>query len=176
MKILLHICCGPCASYPLPFLIEEGHEVKGMFFNPNIHPFKEYEKRRTGAGQLVKHHGVDMISDEEYDPNLYLRSVVNHEDERCRLCYQIRLEKAAELAKIHGFEGFTTSLLVSPYQKHELIRNIGEACAEKHGVPFLYYDWRDKYPETIRRSKELELYRQPYCGCIYSEWERYKKK
>jgi predicted adenine nucleotide alpha hydrolase (AANH) superfamily ATPase len=86
------------------------------------------------------------------------------------------LEKAAELARGQGFEGFTTSLLVSPYQKHELIRLTGEACAEKYGVPFMYYDWRDKYPDTIRRSKELELYRQPYCGCIYSEWERYKKK
>lgn len=176
MNVLLHICCGPCASYPLPFLMEEGHEVKGVFFNPNIHPFKEYERRREGAGQLAKHNEVELIVDEEYDPNPYLRAVVNHENDRCRLCYQIRLQKAAELAVKEKFEGFTTSLLVSPYQKHDLIKTVGEECAKKYGVPFLYYDWRDKYPETIKRSRELELYRQPYCGCIYSEWERYKKK
>lgn len=176
MKLLMHICCGPCASYPLPFLMEEGHQVKGFFFNPNIHPFKEYERRREGANQLVRHHGIELAADEDYDPNPYLRAVVNHEDERCGLCYRIRLDKTAQLASREGFEGFTSSLLVSPYQKHDQIKAVGEDCADKYGIPFLYYDWRDKYHDTIKRSKELDLYRQPYCGCIYSEWDRYKKK
>jgi len=176
MKVLLHACCGPCASYPVPCLLSEGHELYAYFYNPNIHPFTEYEKRREGFEQLVGYHNVPVIGVEEYDPTHYLQAVSFRESERCRLCYHLRLEQAARIARKGKFEAFTTSLLVSPYQRHELIRAVGENCAEKYGVPFLYRDWRPHYSETVNRSKELGLYRQPYCGCLFSEWERYRNK
>lgn len=175
MKVLLHLCCGPCASYPLPFLLNEGHEVAAIFYNPNIHPYIEYEKRRAAARTLVNNHGIDLIVDAEYDPTIYLQNIAFQEQHRCRICHQLRLEKTAELASNEGFDAFTTSLLVSPYQKHDLIKQSGEEYSLQYGVGFLYYDWRPYYRETITRSKEMGLYRQPYCGCIYSEWERYGK-
>lgn len=176
MRILMHICCGPCASYPVPDLLQEGHELTAYFFNPNIHPYQEYERRREGMRTLLKHHGVPLLLDAEYEPHIYLRQVVNRENERCGLCYRMRLEKAARAAADGGFEAFTTSLLVSPYQKHEMIKSIGQEYAGKMGVPFFYRDWRPFYRETIKISRELGIYRQPYCGCIYSEWERYARK
>lgn len=176
MKILLHGCCGPCASYPAPFLLDEGHDLHACFYNPNIHPFTEYEKRKQGFYELTQHYNLPVIGEEDYDPTPYLQAVAFRESQRCRLCYQIRLERVAQIARKGKFEAFTTSLLVSPYQKHELIKEIGLNCAEKYGVPFLYFDWRLHYSETVKRSQELGLYRQQYCGCLYSEWERYRKK
>lgn len=176
MKILLHACCGPCASYPVPFLLDEGYSLYAVFNNPNIHPFTEHEKRKRGFYDLAQHYRLQIIGEEDYDPTPYLQTVAFRESQRCRLCYQIRLEQAARIALKGKFDGFTTSLLVSPYQKHELIKEVGKNCGEKYGVPFLYYDWRPHYPDTIKRSKELGLYRQPYCGCLFSEWERYRNE
>ncbi len=176
MKVLMHVCCGPCASFPLPDLLKEGHEVYTLFYNPNIHPYTEHERRRQGYLALVDHYRVSSIELAGFDPEPYLQAIAFRENQRCRICYQLRLEKAAEVARKGKFDAFTSSLLISPHQKHEMIREIGENCAEKYKVPFLYRDWRPNYRDSVQESHRLELYRQSWCGCLYSEWERYRPR
>lgn len=173
MKLLMHVCCGPCALYPLKALLEEGHGVHGYFFNPNIHPYTEYERRRDTLAAYAENEGWTVIYAQEYPVEEYFRMTAYRETERCRFCYILRLKQSAGVAKRGGFEAFTTTLLVSPFQKHELIREAGEAMAAQYGVPFLYRDFRVGFKEGVRRSKEIGMYRQQYCGCVYSEKERY---
>lgn len=173
MKILCHICCGPCATIPLQDLQNGGHELSGLYYNPNIHPYTEYQRRYEGAAALTAHLSLSMLAPRPYDPTPYLQAIAFRESNRCMFCYRLRLEEAARIARKGKFEAFTSTLLVSPYQKHEVIRQMGEECAERYGVSFYYKDWRPFYADTIKISKELGLYRQPYCGCLYSEWERY---
>ncbi len=175
-RVLLHICCGPCATYPVPQLREEGFEVMGYYFNPNIHPYTEYIKRKAALEQYAEISGLKVIYDEKYNPLEYFQSIAYRESRRCFLCYQIRLEQAAHIAKRGKFDYFTTTLLVSQYQKHNWIREVGEAMGQKYGVPFLYRDFRAGFKETGELSREMGLYRQQYCGCLYSEMERYAPK
>lgn len=172
-KVLLHICCGPCATYPVPQLRQEGYEVRGYFYNPNIHPYTEYKNREEGLKKYAELVGLEVIYDQAYQPLKYFQSISYRENRRCFLCYQLRLEQAAHIAKKGKFDYFSTTLLVSKYQKHDLIRELGEAIGEKYNVPFLYRDFREGFKETVVRSKEMGLYRQQYCGCLYSEIERY---
>ncbi len=174
-KLLLHICCGPCASYPVPALRTEGFELMGYYYNPNIHPYTEWLKRQEALGQYANAVHLKVVYDEEYKPEIYFQTVSHREARRCFYCYQIRLEQAAAIAKKGKFDCFSTTLLVSKYQKHETIRDIGEAIGEKYGVPFLYRDFREGFYETGVRSREMGLYRQQYCGCLYSEMERYRR-
>jgi len=174
MKILLHFCCGPCALVPARELLAEGHEIAGAFVNPNIHPYREFELRREAAGQAAEALVVEMVHEDGYGLTEFLRAVVGREDERCPLCYAMRLARVAELAAELGFDGFSTSMLVSTQQDHDAIRQAGEAAAEKHGVEFVARDFRPGVMDGVRESKEIGLYRQQYCGCIYSEWERYR--
>ncbi|MEW6181990.1 MAG: epoxyqueuosine reductase QueH [Bacillota bacterium] len=173
LKLLMHVCCGPCALYPLKVLLEEGHGVQGYFFNPNIHPYTEYGRRRDTLAAYAERQKWPVVYDQEYPMEEYLRMVAYRETERCRFCYMIRLKRAAGVAKRGGFEAFTTTLLVSPFQKHELIREVAGAVAAEYAVPFLYRDFRVGFEEGVRRSKEIGMYRQQYCGCVYSEKERY---
>ncbi len=173
MKLLVHICCGPCATYPLKILREAEHEVHGFFYNPNIHPLAEYTLRLESVKTLLELTGVPATVHDEYDIEEYFRRVAHRENNRCAACYYLRLEKTARAAAREGFNAFTTSLLVSPYQKHELIREIGQSVGMEHGVEFYYEDFRPGWPETRRMSREMNLYRQKYCGCIYSEKERF---
>ncbi|HCF50984.1 MAG TPA: hypothetical protein DER60_11935 [Syntrophomonas sp.] len=172
-KVLLHTCCGPCATVPLPALRKEGFDVRGYFYNPNIHPFTEYAKRLEALQEYARQQGLKLIGEEPYNPVDYFHHITFREQKRCQLCYQIRLHKTAQMARSGKFDYFSTSLLVSPFQKHDLIKEAGEMAAEKYGVPFLYRDFRSDYKETVSRSKEAGLYRQQYCGCLYSEQERY---
>lgn len=174
MKILLHICCAPCSIYPVEFLRGQGMDINGYFFNPNIHPYTEYSRRKDTLEEYAGKIGLKVIFSDAYLLEEYLRGVVYREEERCRFCYAMRLEQAARAAKRGGFDYFTTTLLVSPYQKHDLIRETGEAQGKKFGVPFYYQDFRPGYCEAAARSRELGLYRQQYCGCIFSEMERFK--
>lgn len=176
MKILLHVCCGPCTIYPLHVLRAQGHNVKGYFFNPNIHPFKEFKRRINALKELASGEKFSVEIDSRYGLQEYLRRVVFHEQERCSICYDMRLEQVARNALKMGVDAFSSTLLYSKYQNHELIRKKGEQLAEKFGVAFHYEDFRPGWQEGIDRSKEMGLYRQPYCGCIYSEQERYDKK
>ncbi|MDI9480563.1 MAG: epoxyqueuosine reductase QueH [Syntrophomonadaceae bacterium] len=172
-RVLLHICCGPCASYPFPWLREHGYEVMGYYYNPNIHPYTEYLKRQEGLQSYADQVEMKVIYDDNYDPQSYFQQVAFRENIRCRFCYQIRLDRAAHIARKGKFDYFTSTLLVSKYQKHDLIRRIGEDMGEKYGVPFLYHDFREGFSQTVTRSKAMGIYRQQYCGCLYSEMERY---
>ncbi|MCI5179389.1 MAG: hypothetical protein D3911_08745 [Candidatus Electrothrix sp. AW3_4] len=176
MKVLLHTCCGPCTVYPLEVLRRQGHEVSGYFFNPNIHPFREFKRRIKALVDFSEQKKFKVVIDRNYGLTEYLRKVVFHENERCSLCYDMRLKAIAEQAANQGFDAFTTTLLYSKYQRHELIKEKSEAIAQKLSVQFLYQDFREGWQQGIDESIAMKLYRQPYCGCIYSEQERYDKK
>ena len=176
MKILLHVCCGPCAVYPLKVLRDQGHSVEGYFYNPNIHPFREFKKRISALEEMAGKEKFQVNIDDNYGLTEYLRKVVFNETSRCSICYDMRLEQTAERARTEGVDAFSTTLLYSRYQNHDLIREKGEILARKYGVAFCYEDFRKGWQEGIDRSKSMGLYRQPYCGCIYSEQERYDRK
>jgi hypothetical protein len=160
--------------YPLRLLREEGIEVCGLFHNPNIHPYLEYRRRLDALTAYADQEGLTIIGEDAYSLDLFLRQVVFREEQRCRHCYRLRLSHTARIAKKEGFGAFTTTLLYSRYQKHDLIREIAEDVAVTHGIPFFYRDFRVGWSEGVRVSKEIGMYRQPYCGCIYSERDRYE--
>ena len=173
MNMLLHVCCGPCALYPLRVLREAGHLVTGFFYNHNIHPFQEYERRLSAARQMAEQMQMPLLVRDDYDLEEFLANVAAAPGERCGYCYASRLRVSAQVAAEQGFQAFTSSLLYSRYQRHDDIRTAGEQAGLEHGVPFLYQDFRPGWQEGIRISKELGLYRQQYCGCVYSEKDRY---
>ena len=175
MKVLLHACCGPCTIYPLTALQQEGCKVTGFFFNPNIHPFQEFKRRLSTLEQFSAASNLTLIVEKEYGLRDFIRKVAFHEEERCQLCYLLRLEKTASLAKTLGFDAFTTTLLYSKYQRHSVLTEICQNLSLAHGVDFLYRDFRTGWQFGIDRSIDLNMYRQPYCGCLYSEQERYDK-
>jgi predicted adenine nucleotide alpha hydrolase (AANH) superfamily ATPase len=175
MKLLLHICCAPCVVYPHQVLVEAEHEVRGFFYNPNIHPYQEFARRLATLKEYAEKTGLPVIWDETYDLEGFLRLVAFREAERCRFCYQLRLAAAARVARGGKFDAFTSTLLYSKFQNHELIRELGEAAAQEAGVPFYYDDFREGWQQGVEQSKELGLYRQQYCGCIFSERDRYMK-
>ncbi|GAB6181112.1 epoxyqueuosine reductase QueH [Desulfotomaculum defluvii] len=172
-KILLHACCGPCSIYPLDTLRSKDFEVYGLFYNPNIHPYTEFKKRRDQLAEYAQQQNWQVIFDDEYRLDEYLQEVVHRESRRCQMCYNMRLRRTAQIAKKGNFDAFSSTLLVSPFQKHELIRELGENIAEQYDIPFYYEDFRPGFKEATIKSKELEMYRQQYCGCIYSERDRY---
>ncbi len=175
MKILLHICCGPCAIFPLRALRDQGHDLTGLFYNPNIHPLQEYLRRRDGVRETAERFGLKMIFlDQEYDPQVYMRQVAFRENSRCLLCYQLRLERTLSIAKRGKFQGFSSTLLYSKQQQHTAIAKLGYDLAGEGGVVFVYQDFRVGWQEGIRQSLEWKLYRQNYCGCLYSEFERFR--
>ena len=173
MKLLLHICCANCAINPLQQLQGRGADVVGFFFNPNIHPYQEYRKRLEALKDYSEKTGLNLISRDEYLLEEFLRNVSHCVDDRCRYCYRVRLEATAREAKEKGFDRFSTTLLESAHQKHDVIRETGEQVARDVGIPFHYEDFRAGWRTGVEVSKAMGLYRQQYCGCIYSEKERY---
>jgi predicted adenine nucleotide alpha hydrolase (AANH) superfamily ATPase len=151
----------------------EGTDVTGFFYNNNIHPYTEYETRKNTLAGYAGLISLCIIYRDDYDLEGFLRKIVFNEKERCTFCYSERLHATAILAKKTGFDSFTTTLLYSIYQKHDLIKEIGESAGESAGIPFFYQDFRKGWREGVDESKRLKLYRQKYCGCIYSEKERY---
>jgi len=145
----------------------------GLYANPNIHPFTEWDRRRGALEDLAGREELRLLPHPEYEPGTWLRAVAFREGERCRVCYHLRLRDAALRARRGRFQAFTTTLLYSRTQKHDLIREIGDAVASEVGIRFLYRDWRDGWAEGQEAAKGLGLYRQTYCGCLYSEVERY---
>ena len=176
MRILLHICCGPCSIYPLKKLAQEGFSTMGFFYRHNIHPYTECVRRMETLSQYAAEKGVKMIWQEGYDLEGFIRRTAFREGDRCRMCYHDRLKTTALLARKGRFDCFSTTLLYSKFQNHELIRSIGEALSRETGVAFHYDDFRVGWKEGIIESKRLNMYRQGYCGCIYSEKERYYPK
>ena len=175
MKLLLHTCCAPCATYPVKVLKEMGMDIMGFFYRYNIHPFQECVKREETLKQYSESIGLKVIYQPDYKIEKFLQSIVFREKERCRYCYYDRLKATALVAKKGKFEGFTTTLLYSRFQNHELIRQTGEAIAKNYGLKFFYHDFREGWKFGIEESKRLKMYRQQYCGCIYSEKDRYYK-
>ncbi len=175
MKLLMHICCSNCAVYPIRTLQQRGIEVKGFWFNPNIHPYIEYKNRLDALRKLEDLWGLGVEYDDSYGLTEFLRNVVYHEKDRCAYCYAVRLERTASMARESKADAFTTSLLVSPYQNIDMIKSIGFDLQEKYQVEFHFEDFRGGYREGRRIAKEMNLYSQKYCGCIYSEMERYNK-
>lgn len=174
MRVLLHICCAPCSIYPVDTLRREGHELRGFFYNPNIHPLAEFQRRLATLEGYAEQIDLPVIYRTDYPLEEWLRAVVYRENQRCRHCYHTRLSAAARLAKKSGFEAMTSTLLYSKLQRHRLIDEIGRAAAREAGIEWLYRDFRAGWAEGRDKSKELGLYRQQYCGCIYSERDRYQ--
>ncbi len=157
-------------------LDSKGLELKGLWFNPNIHPEEEYAMRLSTLKQLQGLWSLDIDYMDRYGLTEFLGALDGHEGIRCEACYRMRLDETASRAKAEGFDAFSTTLLVSPYQKHDLLQDVGRDIQEKHGVEFYYEDFRPTYREGVKISRELGLYRQRYCGCLYSEEEREREK
>lgn len=173
MNILLHTCCGPCSIYPVISLREKGYDLRGFFYNPNIHPYTEFCKRKDTLKEYAAKIELPVIIDKNYELIEFLRNLSFRENERCRFCYELRLRKTAQIAKKGKLDAFTTTLLVSPRQNHNLLKELGTAIGKEVGVPFYYEDFRPGYKTAVQISKEENMYRQQYCGCIYSERDRY---
>ncbi len=201
MNILLHICCSNCSIYPVGILRSEKHDIAGFWFNPNIHPYEEYDLRLESLKRLAGEWKLEVLYTQEYAPEEYFRMYklpdallfnagssgpngsnsssgfnVPPFPERCRSCYHLRLEKAAQHAQKEGFDAFSTTLLISPYQDFEQIVSAGKELADKYNVEFHLRDYRPHFREAMAHAKGLGLYRQKYCGCIFSREERNKKK
>ncbi|MDM8526038.1 epoxyqueuosine reductase QueH [Desulfococcaceae bacterium HSG8] len=172
-KILLHICCAPCSIYPVKVLRLQSFDVMGFFYRHNIHPFTECLKRQETLQQYSETADFRVIYQEDYDLEGFIRNVVFRESERCAYCYHDRLRSTALIAKRGKFNYFSTTLLYSKFQNHDMIRAIGESLGKQIGVPFFYHDFREGWKAGIEESKRLGMYRQQYCGCIYSEKERF---
>lgn len=174
-NILLHTCCAPCLIYPLELLRSKGFKVTGLFYNPNIHPVLEYNERKKAISLLDP--GIEVIYP-DYLPREFLQAVNLNEEfpKRCAICWRQRLTKTADIAQKKGFKYFSTTLLVSPYQDHELLKKIGNDIAQETGVEFYYTDFRPGFRKAREEARAKGIYMQKYCGCIYSDIERCKKR
>ena len=173
MKLLLHTCCAPCTVYPVETLRDEGVEVTGFFYRHNIHPYTECLKRQETLTIFAESIDLKVIFQDGYDLEGFFHRAVFRESSRCEICYYERLKTAAFMARKGRFDAFSSSLLYSRFQNHETIRAIGESVGKTVGIPFYYSDFRNGWKYGIETSKRLGMYRQQYCGCIYSEKERY---
>lgn len=170
MKLLMHTCCAPCSVYCIDSLSKEEIEPTVYWYNPNIHPYIEYKTRRDTLREYTKSIGIEAVFHEEYGLDEFCKNVVCDLQNRCvNYCYRIRLEDTAKYAKQNGYDTITTTLLVSPYQKHEYIHELGDKIAKEYGLEFLYRDFRVGFREGQAKARELGLYMQKYCGCVFSE-------
>ena len=183
-RLLLHTCCAPCSSYCIEYL-SNYFDITVLYYNPNISPKEEYEKRKQEQIRFLKEfpskNKLDIL-DIDYDYNDFLSIAKGLEQEkeggrRCHKCYLLRLEKTAQIAKKHHFDYFGTTLTVSPYKNSKVLNEIGKVLQEKYNVAYLFSDFKKKegYKRSIELSKIYHLYRQDYCGCIYSKKERDEK-
>ena len=175
MKTLLHICCAPCANQCIDSLRREGVELAGFWYNPNIHPFTEYRARRNCLQEYAATIDLPLIMQDQYALRPFVRKVAEDLSNRCGKCYKMRLFETARVAKEQGFDNFTASLFISPYQNHELMKEIAEEAADTYEIPFLYRDFRPLFKAGQEKARELGFYMQKYCGCVFSEEERYRK-
>ena len=173
-KILLHACCAICSGYPISTLQDMGYSVVVYFYNPNIYPLEEYERRLEAQKTLCEHFGCELIIG-EYEPEIYEEYVKGFENEpekglRCDKCFKLRLQKTAELAKKLNIEEFTTSIVISPHKNYEKLTAIGQNIAQNLGLKYFAENFRKKdgFLKTNQISKSLSLYRQNYCGCKFS--------
>ncbi len=175
-RVLLHTCCAPCSLSCIDPLRSEGIEPVAFWYNPNVHPWKEYEARRNCLLEYAPTINMEVLVQEDYGLLEFVQHVANDIPGRCTYCYETRLEATARFAKEHGFTHFTSTLLASLYQNHEKIAAAGERFAKEYGVEFLYRDFRPNFRAGNQRARELGFYMQKYCGCIFSEEDRYHKQ
>ena len=177
MKLLLHCCCGPCSVAVARALLMEGLDegLSCYFNNPNIHPYTEHQARLTAWRELMTHYKLPAYEDASYPLEQWLRAVADEPAERCDYCYSNRLEQTAAKAAELGCDAISTTLLISPYQQHARLKEVGEEIANRCGLSFFYRDWRPHFRAGQAAAREMGLYMQKYCGCIYSEKERYCK-
>ncbi len=174
MKLLMHTCCAPCSVYCIDSLRSEGLEPTLFWYNPNIHPYIEYKTRRDCLKEYSERISVELIVREDYGLDEFCRNVASDIENRCiNYCYPKRLGETVRYAAEHGYDAFTTTLLVSPYQKHDALKAVCENLAKQSGIEFLYRDFREGFREGQKKAREEGLYMQKYCGCIFSEEERY---
>ena len=177
MKLLMHTCCAPCSVYCIDSLRAENIEPTLFWYNPNIHPYIEYKTRRDCLKDYAASIDVNLIIDEEYGLDEFCKNVVSDLENRCvNYCYKKRLTETVRYAAHHGYDTFTTTLLVSPYQKHDELIAVCKELEALSGVKFLYRDFRVGFREGQAKARALGLYLQKYCGCIFSEEDRYKKQ
>ena len=163
-SVLVHCCCAHCTAYTVDYWRQQGYKVSILWYNPNIHPYMEHQRRLESVKSLTQEVNLPLIITEGYDVIDYFRQVVGHEPQRCQYCFRLRLLKTAEIAYQRGINTFTTSLLISPHQKHDLLREIGNKISKEKGIDFLYVDLRKRYSDSRHITKGLNLYRQQYCG------------
>lgn len=177
MKLLMHACCAPCSVYCVDTLRKEGIEPTMFWYNPNIHPYKEYEARRDCLKEYSEKMNLEAVFDDEYGLDEFCKNVANDLEGRCvNYCYPVRLKKAFKYAKENGYDAVTSTLLYSIYQKHDFLKQYMQQLSKEYGIEFLYRDFRVGFWEGQDKAKELGLYRQKYCGCVFSEEDRYVKK
>ena len=177
MKLLMHTCCAPCSVYCIDELRAEGIEPTLYWYNPNIHPYTEYKLRKEALKEYSEKINVKLIIDDEYGLDTFCKNIINDLDGRCiKYCYPVRLRKTFEYAKENGFDTVSTTLLYSIYQNHEYIKSICEKLSKEYGIDFLYRDFRLGFWEGHDKAIREGIYMQKYCGCIFSEEDRYLKK
>ena len=179
MKLLLHACCAPCSIKCVETLTAEGIQPDLFWFNPNIHPYTEYRSRLDSFRAFAEEKKLIFLIEDDYGLRSFVSAVetkLASDADRCAFCYRLRLEKTARVAAERGCGAFSTTLLISPYQNHELIKQIGGEMASTYGIEFLYRDFRPRFREWQNKARAAGYYMQKYCGCIYSEEERYLKK
>jgi len=174
MKLLIHACCAPCLTYTYEHFKKIADKISVYWFNPNIHPFKEYENRLHAIVKYQDKVEADIIYNDNYDLEKFLECALKTEP-RCEYCYRLRLAKTVETAQKNGFDAFTTTLTLSPYQDHSLIKKIGDQESDRYDVRFIYEDLTDGFYKSNDMADKMGLYKQGYCGCIFSERDRYEK-
>lgn len=175
MKLLLHICCAVCACALVEKFRQSSIQVTGYFYNPNIHPYLEFQKRLRAVEVFADQDKLTVHYERSYGLRKFLRQIVGEEDNRCPLCYEMRLRRSAKFARDQGFDAFTSTLIISPHQKQSLIKTIGDDIGRSSGIKFHYEPSTELYSRTQELARKRRLYHQQYCGCIYSEYERYHK-
>ena len=170
MKILLHTCCAPCLIYPAQKLRKEGASVTGFFYNPNIFPAEEYQRRKEALVELGSGNGAAEVIYPEYDPAEFRKAIKENTKEpgRCAACFKLRLERTAQFAKENGFDSFSTTLLVSPYQDQDIIKKTGEEISRQLNIAFHFENFRSGFARAHKEAKTKGIYCQKYCGCSYS--------
>ncbi len=176
MKLLLHICCGPCTVGTMKAINDPSIEITGYWYNPNIHPYTEYKSRLNALIDFAKTINLDLVIEDVYGLKQFVKMVASDLTNRCSKCYTDRLYQVARKAKELGYDAFSSTLLVSPYQQHERMKEIAYEIAKEIGIDFYYVDPRPYFREGNKEARDKGLYMQKYCGCIFSEEERYLNK
>ena len=186
MKLLLHTCCAPCLIGTLQYIADADFitadaqcaplQITCYWLSPNIHPYTEYKSRLDALENFTRDNNISLIIKDYYGLREFTRSVINNLENKCGTCYDWRLKMCAEFAAENNFDTFSTALLVSPYQNHEKIKEICEKYSRVYNVKFLYDDFRANFYAGQKQAREADIYMQKYCGCIFSEEERYLKK